>query len=228
MGEYNQLNQRLIYKGFEPWPEDTRGWGGDSPFFRTMIQEVSPKIIFEVGAWKGQSTINMARYLKQENIDCVIYSIDTWLGAVEFWEWGDESRNLHLKNGYPQVYYQFLSNIIHNGVEKYVIPFPTSSISAARYFAQNEIKADLIYIDASHEEDDVYMDLKYYYPLLTKGGKIFGDDYNNGAFPGLRKDVNKFAWDHSLKVNEESRFWWYETNNSWYGRFRSLLRNRCL
>ena len=204
----NTLDIKKIYDGFEPWPEDTRGWGGDDPYFRTLINEVNPKIIFEVGAWKGQSTINMAKHLKENNIDCIIYSIDTWLGAVEFWEKGDDSRNLHLKNGYPQVYYQFLSNVVHNEVQDYIIPFPTNSITAARYFLKNDIKADLIYIDGSHEEDDVYMDLKYYFPLLSKGGVIFGDDYTQ-FWPGLKKDVDKFAKENSLSVKTTSRFWRY-------------------
>ena len=209
MGKYNKLDPKSIYKDFKLWEEDTHGWGGNDPFFRTLIDEVKPKTIFEVGAWKGQSTINMAKHIKEQNLDCVIYSIDTWLGAVEFWELGDDSRNLHLKNGYPQVYYQFLSNIVHNGVQDYVIPSPTTSTIAARYFAKKNMKADLIYIDGSHEEDDVYMDLKYYYPLLSEKGKIFGDDYNKN-WPGLKKDVDKFAKEKSLTIKTKDRFWYYE------------------
>ena len=62
----------------------------------------------------------------------------------------------------------------------------------ARWFAKENIKADLIYIDASHDYEDVRVDLEAYWPLLNEGGVIFGDDYNEHQWPGVVEAVNEF------------------------------------
>jgi predicted O-methyltransferase YrrM len=183
-----------IYENLELLPHNLDGWHGNSPIFRKLIEEVNPNHIIEVGAWYGQSTINMAKILKEDKRDCKITTVDTWLGALEFIDKNKKGRagnhNLLMKNGYPQAYYQFLSNVVHNKVEDYIEPFPNTSLIGARYFAKNNIKADLIYIDASHDYEDVLLDLKAYKPLLNDGGIIFGDDYVKG-WPGVIEAVDK-------------------------------------
>ena len=183
-----------IYDDLELLPHNLDGWNGNSPIFRKLIEEVNPTHIIEVGAWYGQSTINMAKILKEDKRDCKITTVDTWLGALEFIDKNKTKRggvhNLLIKNGYPQAYYQFLSNVVHNEVQDYIEPFPNTSLIGARYFAQKNIKADLIYIDASHDYEDVLSDLKAYRPLLNDGGIIFGDDYRRD-WPGVVKSVDE-------------------------------------
>ena len=149
-----------IYESLELLDEHLVGWHGNNSIFEKLINETNPTHIIEVGAWLGQSTINMAKILKQKNIgDCKITTVDTWLGALEFIGSDKGDHNLMKKNGYPQVYYQFLSNVVHNEVQEYINPFPSTSLIAARYFEKNDIKADLIYIDGSHDYEDVIADL---------------------------------------------------------------------
>jgi hypothetical protein len=38
------------------------------------------------------------------------------------------------------------------------------------------VEAQLIYIDGSHEYEDVRRDIQDYMPILTSGGVMFGDD----------------------------------------------------
>ena len=192
-----------IYEGLELLDENLTGWHGTNPIFEKLIKETNPTHIIEVGAWLGQSTINMAKVLKRDNRDCKITTVDTWLGALEFIGSNKSDRNLMKKNGYPQVYYQFLSNVVHNEVEDYINPFPSTSLIAARYFQKNNIKADLIYIDASHDYEDVVADLNAYWPLVKDGGIMFGDDFDIGAWPGVVQAVNEF----SDKIKEEDKFW---------------------
>ena len=137
-----------------------------------------------------------------------IYCVDTWLGAVEFW--GSHSttpeRNLLLKNGYPQIYYQFLSNVVHNSLNDIIIPFPNTSLIAAKYFKGLGLKAQMIYIDASHDEEDVYNDLRVYFELLDNGGVIFGDDYHNWI--DVQRAVKRFSDDTHLSFEVvENNFW---------------------
>jgi hypothetical protein len=80
-------------------------------------------------------------------------------------------------NGYPQVYFDFLANVVQHGFQDVIIPVPCTSVIAARVLASQGIVADLIYIDGSHNYDDVVADIRAYRPLLRSGGVMFGDDY---------------------------------------------------
>ena len=116
-------------------------------------------------------------------------------------------RNLLYKNGYPQVYYQFLSNVIHNECEDIIIPIPNTSFNGAKFLKFNKISPDLVYLDASHEEEDVYHDLTHYFTLLKSGGTIFGDDFSDN-WPGLKNSVLKFAKENQLKLDIfENNYW---------------------
>jgi hypothetical protein len=203
----NTINSE-IYKNLEILPEDLQGWNGDSIFFNKIIMEIKPKLVIEVGSWKGLSAINMAKTIKENKLSSKIYCVDTWLGALEFWDdlYDTPERDLLLKNGYPQIYYQFLSNVVHNNVQDIILPFPITSTIAYRFFSKKNISADVIYIDGSHEEQDVLIDIENYYKLLNDGGVIFGDDYFN--FVGVANAVNTFVNKYNLRLETvENQFW---------------------
>jgi len=168
-----------VYDNLSIMPFDLQGWGGNNPIFEKLITRIKPSSIIEVGTWKGQSAINMANIVKAQGLNCKIYCVDTWLGSLEFWDWLNHTpeRDLLLKNGYPQVYYQFLSNVVHCNHQDIIVPVPLPSNLAAKLLKKMEVTADLIYIDASHEEDDVYADICSYKNLLSENGVLFGDDY---------------------------------------------------
>lgn len=203
----NIINKE-IYNNLDLLPEDLTGWNGDKKIFGELVAEIKPKTIIEVGTWKGLSAINMGKHVKKNNLETTIYCVDTWLGAIEFWDKfnNTEERNLLLKNGYPQIYYQFLSNVVHNGLEDTILPFPNTSENGFRYFKSKKINADMIYIDASHEYDDVYKDVGNYINILNQGGVIFGDDYKHWV--GVRNAINDFTKQNNLHLEIiENNFW---------------------
>lgn len=208
----NKIDEN-IYKDFKPLPEDLRGWNGDNKLFGELIAKYKPVNIIEVGSWKGQSAINMGKLCKENNLSTKIYCIDTWLGSVEFWCDANKSeeRSLKQKHGYPQIYYQFISNVIHNKMQDYILPLPMSSSIGWKYCNYFKIKADMIYIDASHEEGDVIYDMNHYWPLVKQGGIMFGDDYHK-FWSGVIHDVDLFCEQNKLKLqtyenNFEGDFW---------------------
>lgn len=204
----NHINED-IYSMFDLLPMDLHGWNGNNKIFKEFIEQIEPTTIIEVGTWKGLSAITMGNAVKKLKLNTKIYCVDTWLGAIEFWttEKSTSERNLRNKNGYPQIYYQFLSNVVHNNLEDVILPFPNTSENGYRYFKYHNIKAQMIYIDASHEEDDVYRDLNNYYDLLENNGILFGDDYQKD-WPGVINSVNKFAEEKNLPLEIISNNFW--------------------
>lgn len=197
-----------IYNNLDLLPEDLQGWNGTAPIFRSLIEEVRPKIIVEVGTWKGQSAITMAKAIQELKLPSLIYCIDTWLGALEFWTSLKDTpeRDLLLKNGYPQIYYQFLSNVVHQGMQDLITPIVGTSSMGLSYLKYFNITPQLIYIDASHEEEDVYYDVKHYFEHLESGGIIFGDDFK--AWPGVKLAVNRFTQEYKIEYEViDSNFW---------------------
>lgn len=186
------LHEVNPYEAFEPLDADIQGWNSTDPAFQTVIERVRPRLIVEVGTWKGASAIHMARTCADIGLSTTIVCVDTWLGSVEFWtNLGDAGRHrsLRLRNGYPQVYYQFISNVIHSGLERFIVPFPQTSINAAAWFSHHGLSPDLVYLDASHERADVAADIAAWLPVVRPGGVLFGDDYDDG-WPGVMAAVD--------------------------------------
>jgi hypothetical protein len=203
----NIINKE-IYNNLELLPIDLQGWNGDSNVFGELIKEIKPNHIIEVGTWKGLSAITMCNVIKENNLNTQITCVDTWLGAVEFWDSlnNTNERNLLQKNGYPNIYYQFLSNVVHTNNQDIILPFPNTSRIGYYYFKNKQITADLIYIDASHEYEDVLDDINMYFQILNDGGIIFGDDFVH--WQGVQKAVNEFTQKNNLKYEIlENNFW---------------------
>lgn len=190
-----------IYENIELLPPDLQGWNSEHHIFPDLISKTNPKTVIEVGTWKGASAIHIASFLR--NTGAILYCVDTWLGALEFMGQTGE-RDLMLKNGYPQVYYQFLSNVIHNNCRDIIIPVPQTSTIAARWFKKQGIKAELIYIDGSHDEQDVYDDLCNYYDICTK--VMFGDDWRH--FADVERAVTRFCNERNIIFDVvDDNFW---------------------
>lgn len=199
------------YQGFafEQYPYDNQGWHSEDEIFKKLIRELRPRFIVEVGSWKGASAITMGNIVRELALDSHILCVDTWLGALEFWEdKNDPERYLSLKldHGYPRVYYQFLANVMHQNLHDIITPFPQTSSIAARWLKKQGIMANLIYIDGSHDEQDVFQDLSQYWEILEKGGIFFGDDYDT-HWPSVINAVNRFAKEKSLSVQTQGVFW---------------------
>ena len=193
---------------------DGPSWGGKCDIYGKIIDENRPSLIIELGAFLGNSTISMAQHLKQNNIQCTIITIDTWLGSAEHWR-TDKCNMLHLfgnfKNGTSKLYDQFLKNVVSAGVEDYIVPMPTTTDVAFDVLSHNNFLADIIYMDADHRETVIYADLINYSKLLTRDGIVFGHDID---WEGVKNAVSRYCNEKNktyveLKDNIEDKikFW---------------------
>lgn len=167
---------------------------------RQAVESIKPHLVIEVGTWKGKSAITIAGWLKHLNVPSVIVCVDTWLGSTEHITdpGGSQFRaDLKSKNGYPQLYYTFLNNVVCSGHQDMIIPFANTSENAAVVFGQLGLKADLIYIDASHEHDAALRDFRAYWPLVSERGAMTCDDFI--SWPGVTSALGNFVRESKIK-----------------------------
>jgi cephalosporin hydroxylase len=187
------------YTGF-PASEWAGTWYGDPgaqrDIFTRCIERTNPGLIIEVGSFVGESAIHMAGVLKKQNRDCAILCVDTFYAGFDHWKGAREKIRYHF--GRPDFYYKFIANVIANHCEDVIVPMACDSINAARILGWLGLVADLVYVDASHEEGDVIRDYEAYWPLLRSGGGLLADDLS-GHFPGCVHDWDVFTLKHQLK-----------------------------
>jgi cephalosporin hydroxylase len=199
----NPIRQSLIeriWRGNDPFGSfprnlfghDLQGWNSQHPYLAEAIGVVRPAVILEVGVWKGGSTVFMANELRKRALKSVIIAVDTWLGASDHWT-TQYFTDLNLVNGYPSLYNKFMSNVIYSGVVEFVLPLPIDSLNAAEILRLQDVRPAMIHLDGGHDYESVLADLRAWWPLLTPGGILVGDDYwASGTFQGVRKAFDDF------------------------------------
>jgi predicted O-methyltransferase YrrM len=175
-----------IWNGHEPFRDDGlqadrvdyQGWASDHPYLDAAIDELAPKVVIEVGVWKGGSTMVMARRIKEAGLCGVIIAVDTWLGAWDHWLQPQWFGDLQFDGGYPTLFQTFVANICDSDLQDYVVPLPLDSANAAHVIKARALRPNVLHIDAAHDYASVLSDLKLWWPLLQDGGILIGDDYH--------------------------------------------------
>jgi hypothetical protein len=78
------------------------------------------------------------------------------------------------------------------------------------YFKSNSIKADIIYIDASHDFESVYKDLCLAQEVVASDGVICGDDWGWGDDLPIQRAVIKFANLNNYYVELGDNMWFWK------------------
>ncbi|KQO60455.1 MULTISPECIES: class I SAM-dependent methyltransferase [unclassified Methylobacterium] len=182
-------------------PLDLQGWRSVHPYLDEAIIEFRPHVVVEIGAWKGASTLHLARTMAAHGIEGTVIAVDTWLGAVDHWADSGLFAELATEHGYPSLYRSFLANVLREGLADRVVPLPLDSVNAAELMRLRNVTADVIHLDAGHEEASVAADLRAWWPVLRPGGLFVADDYDRlgGSFPGVTRAVDAFCAEAGVK-----------------------------
>ena len=191
-----------VWNGIDPLSDksafagrvDYQGWASDNPILTRAIREVCPRVVVEVGVWKGGSVMTMAREMRALRLSGVVIAIDTWLGAWDHWIQSNWFASLRMEAGYPTLFKTFAANIIESNLEDYVVPLPLDSLNAAFVLKARSIHPDVLHIDGAHDYNSVFSDLRAWWPLLSIGGALIGDDYHpsGDTWPEVREAFHDF------------------------------------
>lgn len=134
-----------------------------------------PRVV-EIGSYKGRSTIAIALALRDHGGGLVV-SIDPHTPT------GKES--YVREHGEADTFDEYLANVRRAGIERFVRPErATSATARPRY---DGVPIDVLFVDGSHDEDDVLYDIDAWRPLLADRAILaFNDPYALGVNGALR------------------------------------------
>lgn len=137
----------------------------------------APRRIVEIGVFEGRATLwFLDRLLRhpESRIAC----LDTFAGGAE-----------HLPGQTAGLEARFRANVAASGAaEKVEVLKGPSFDGLLRLLARGE-RADLVYVDGSHEAPDVLADLVLAWRLVPPGGLILCDDYLWSREEAARVDI---------------------------------------
>lgn len=171
----------------EHFYKNIRGWCTFQKLYSDMVANgESGDIFVELGAFNGQSAAYMAVEIINSKKDIKFYCIDTWLSH-------DNTLDMFLQHTRP--------------VKDYIIPIKGSSLIEVDQFKDNSLK--FVFIDSSHEYDDVKNELEKWYPKIKAGGVLAGHDYHHqGLWAGVGKAVDEFCEKNNIKLTPIGQLSW--------------------
>lgn len=161
-------------------PEFGENWFSYPNLYAEMVRKFpSGSKFVEIGCWKGKSSSFMAIEILNSRKNIEFTCVDTWEGSRE-----------HENISHDDLYGTFLSNM--RPLAGYYSHIRNTSLSASSEFADSSL--DFVFIDASHEYEDVKADILAWLPKVKPGGILAGHDYyaeGYDYFPGVKQAVNE-------------------------------------
>tara|TARA_R110002020_G_scaffold276042_2_gene491235 strand:- start:3304 stop:3939 length:636 start_codon:yes stop_codon:yes gene_type:complete len=161
----------------------------------------------EIGTWTGGGSTAWVLAHTDMHVICV----DTWEGGKEHHKKEEYRRRL------PSLYDTFCRNLWNE--RDRLTPVRENSRDGLVVVKEHGISPDFIYIDGSHEEDDVYLDISDCLRLFPEA-IILGDDFVNGSgqLTSIATAIDRCHKDKLFPREELARIgrcWWLTRNLEW-------------
>lgn len=176
----NLLTPSMTLEASVAWRPSVKGWSRDILPVYAALADALPKggTVVEVGVAYGRSVLFLAeRLVAVGNATARIYAVDTWEPA---WakRWEPEARERDV-----DVYGEFLRNLSEAPRAERELVY------VARTDRAPVDAADVVFLDGSHEKDDVTADIWRYRSRVRAAGIMAGHDYGT-AHPGVKAAVD--------------------------------------
>jgi len=178
-------------------PQFGEDWFNYKDFYKSMVKKFpyGSKFI-EIGSWKGKSSAYLAVEIINSKKNITLDCIDTWKGSSEHVAYENIISD--------DLYELFIKNI--SSLLSVINPVRLDSISASKNYEDKTI--DFIFIDGSHDYENVKADINAWLPKVKFGGIISGHDY--GSWKTVTKAVDEFFEDKKVLIIGDC--WIYENN----------------
>jgi len=157
---------------------DIPGWFDFQDIYSRVVDEFhhSGGVFVEVGSWLGRSAAYFAVQSDLMDGGVILYCVDTWEGS--------EEHKLYVAQ--HDVYAEFCGNVGGWIARGLIVPVRKPSVEAARDYEDGSFIG--VFIDASHEYEDVLADIRAWWPKVKQGGYFGGHDIN---WPGVARAVQE-------------------------------------
>jgi hypothetical protein len=177
--------------------EKVDGWFShyDKQVYDDAVNQFADGDIFvEIGSFKGRSASAMAVNIINSQKDIKFYCVDTWKGSEEHQK-GQNSEDKDVVDGTLLDVFKY--NI--RSVKNYINIIQKESAEAAKEFQDKSLS--FVFIDASHDYENVKQDINSWYPKIKNGGILAGHDWFG---EDIKKAVYEFCNEHNFTVIESS------------------------
>lgn len=141
--------------------QDIPGFDDPSQYeYYAHIISIAPvgSSLVELGNYCGRGLCCLGLLAKEADKELNVYGVD----------WGQQMSG---ENVYPRM----LEYIREAGLEGYVVCVKEDSVKAASFFRDDELW--WVFLDGSHDREDVAADVKAWMPKVRKDGRLAGHDY---------------------------------------------------
>lgn len=137
-------------------------WAGHRYFAYDLIANVQPKTIVELGTHRGTSFFAFCQAVKDQNLQCALFAIDSWKGDPHASFYGEEV--YELVNEITKKFYSCLQpHLLRMNFDEAINRFEDNSI-------------DLLHIDGYHTYEAVKHDFESWISKMSENGIILFHD----------------------------------------------------
>lgn len=188
----------LYSEKMEHFYDSIPGWSTETDqgeLLKVILQYLDDDLkIAEIGVYQGRQTAMWNTILMNSNKKYEYYAIDNFLNL--------EQINFEYFGNYEKT----LENL--EPIKDKVFIIKNDSLLESEKYEDEYF--DIIYIDASHQYEDVRNDIKHWYPKLKYNGIICGDDYIAG-WPGVVQAVDEYFKGNINTIGNQQ--WWHMKKN---------------
>ena len=164
-------------------------WHEHLHFAYDLVSSQLPKVIVELGVHYGDSYFTFCQSIKENELNCKCYGIDSWKGENHCGQYGEEVWEIVKK--YNEENYSNFSHLIRKTFESAVSDFEDRTI-------------DLLHIDGLHTYEAVKSDFLTWLPKVSSEGIIllhdieeFRDDFGvHELWQEIQKKYSCFSFNH--------------------------------
>ena len=140
----------------------TSAWAAHLPFGYDLVKALRPRLLVELGTWRGDSFFTFCQAVAESKLPTVCYAVDHWRGDGQAGEQTGDAQYLEVA-AHAAAHYKEFAYLMR-----------TDFGSAAREFTDGS--ADLVHVDGFHSLEAVTQDFETWLPKLRDGGVMLFHD----------------------------------------------------